>query len=179
MPFQNFFLAGNPQRELQSQRSSYQRDEFEGQRGRQDEDESRRHQQDRNRNVFAGFDEQILAEAFNIDTRLARSMRNENDNRGIIVRAEHELQVEEEREIEHRRGRGGRFNGIEETFCTARLKHNINDPERADFFNPRAGRLTTVNSLNLPILRSVQLSVERGVLYPVRKSMHPSLNFFC
>jgi len=186
VPFQNFFLAGNPQRELQSQRSSYQRDQFEGQRERQDEGESRRHQQDRHRNVFGGFDEKILAEAFNIDTRLARSMRNEKDNRGIIVRAEHELQVvsphqsreEEEREIEYRGGRGGGFNGIEETFCTARLKHNINDPERADFFNPRAGRLTTVNSLNLPILRSVQLSVERGVLYPVRKSTHSSSNFF-
>ncbi|KAL3564740.1 hypothetical protein D5086_032786 [Populus alba] len=183
--FRNFFLAGNPQRELQSQRSSYQRDQFEGQRGRQDEDESRRHQQDRNRNVFGGFDEQILAEAFNINTRLARSMRNEKDNRGIIVRAEHELQVvsphqsreEEEREIEYRGGRGGRFNGIEETFCTARLKHNINDRERADFFNPRAGRLTTVNSLNLPILRSVQLSVERGVLYPnAMMSPHWNMN---
>eukprot|EP00258_Populus_trichocarpa_P015103 XP_006370929.1 legumin B [Populus trichocarpa] len=182
--FRNFFLAGNPQRELQSQRSSYQRDQFEGQRGRQDEGESRRHQQDRHRNVFGGFDEKILAEAFNIDTRLARSMRNEKDNRGIIVRAEHELQVvsphqsrEEEREIEYRGGRGGGFNGIEETFCTARLKHNINDPERADFFNPRAGRLTTVNSLNLPILRSVQLSVERGVLYPnAMMSPHWNMN---
>jgi hypothetical protein len=69
-------------------------------------------------------------------------------------------------------------NGVEETFCTARLKLNINDPEDADFFNPRAGRITTVNSLNLPILRSVQLSVERGVLYPVRKSTHSSSNFF-
>ncbi|KAL3611693.1 hypothetical protein D5086_002713, partial [Populus alba] len=53
-----------------------------------------------------------------------------------------------------------------ETFCTARLKHNINNPERADVFNPHAGRLTTVNSLNLLILRYLQLSAQRGVLYP-------------
>ncbi|KAJ6858087.1 hypothetical protein NC652_040586 [Populus alba x Populus x berolinensis] len=38
-----------------------------------------------------------------------------------------------------------RTTGEEETFCTARLKININDPEDADVFNPRAGHLTTVN----------------------------------
>ncbi|KAG6738276.1 hypothetical protein POTOM_057885 [Populus tomentosa] len=74
--FRNFFLAGNPQRELQSQR-------------------------------------RLIPE------------------RPVV--SPHQSREEEEREIEHRRGRGGRFNGIEETFCTARLKHNINDPERADF----------------------------------------------
>ncbi|KAG6737301.1 hypothetical protein POTOM_058815 [Populus tomentosa] len=165
--FREFFLAGNPRQESQSQRSSHQR--------RQYEDESQREQHERSRNVFSGFNEQILAEAFNIDTKLARRMQNENDNRGIIVRTQHELHVisprqsqeEEERQQESRRSTRRRHedNGVEETFCTARLKLNINDPEDADVFNPRAGRLTTVNSLNLPILRHVQLSAERGVLY--------------
>ncbi|KAL3564756.1 hypothetical protein D5086_032802 [Populus alba] len=173
--FREFFLAGNPRQESQSQRSSYQRGQYEGQHGRRYEDESRREQQERSRNVFSGFNEQILAEAFNIDTKLARRMQNENDNRGIIVRTQHELHVisprqsqeEEERQQESRRSTRRRHedNGVEETFCTARLKININDPEDADVFNPRAGRLTTVNSLNLPILRHVQLSAERGVLY--------------
>ncbi|CAK7328523.1 unnamed protein product [Dovyalis caffra] len=167
--FRKFFLAGNPQQELQSQRSFYQR----GQYGH--EGESRRPQQERNRNIVSGFDERILAEAFNVDTRLARKLRNENDNRGIIVRAQHELQMvsprqsqeeEEREEEEYRRSPGRGDNGVEETFCTARLKHNINNPNRADVFNPRAGRLTSVNSLNFPILRYVQLSAERGVLYP-------------
>ncbi|KAJ7013537.1 legumin B-like [Populus alba x Populus x berolinensis] len=107
-------------------------------------------------------------------------MKNENDNRGIIVRVQHELQVvspqqsreEEEREREHQRSPGG---GVEETFCTARLKHNINNPERADVFNPHAGRLTTVNSLNLLILRYLQLSAQRGVLYP-NALMSPNWN---
>ncbi|KAL9404482.1 hypothetical protein Peur_001454 [Populus x canadensis] len=165
--FRKFFLAGNPQQELQSQRSSYQSGQHEG--------ESRRHKQERYRNIFGGFDERLFAEAFNVDTKLARRMKNENDNRGIIVRVQHELQVlspqqsreEEEREREHQRRPGGRGNGLEETFCNARLKHNINNPERADVFNPHAGRLTTVNSLNLPILRYLQLSAQRGVLYPI------------
>ncbi|KAJ6298998.1 hypothetical protein OIU76_020049 [Salix suchowensis] len=108
--FRKFFLAGNPQQELQSQRSSNQRGQHEG--------ESRRGQQERYRNLFGGFDERLLAEAFNVDTKLVRRMRNENDNRGIIVQVQHELQV--------------------------------------------AGRLTTVNSLNLPILRHIQLSAQRA-----------------
>nr|TKS08074.1 hypothetical protein D5086_0000107240 [Populus alba] len=70
---------------------------------------------ERYRNIFGGFDERLLAEAFNVDTRLARRMKNENDNRGIIVRVQHELQVvspqqsreEEEREREHQRSPGG------------------------------------------------------------------------
>ncbi|KAJ6315092.1 hypothetical protein OIU78_018557 [Salix suchowensis] len=121
--FRKFFLAGNPQQELQSQRSSNQRGQHEG--------ESRRGQQERYRNLFGGFDERLLAEAFNVDTKLVRRMRNENDNRGIIVQVQHELQV--------------------------------------------AGRLTTVNSLNLPILRHIQLSAQRGVLYP-NAMMTPNWN---
>ncbi|KAJ6315090.1 hypothetical protein OIU78_018555 [Salix suchowensis] len=173
--FRKFFLAGNPQQELQSQRSSNQRGQHEG--------ESRRGQQERYRNLFGGFDERLLAEAFNVDTKLVRRMRNENDNRGIIVQVQHELQVvspqesreEEEREREHQRRQGGGSNGLEESFCTARLKHNINNPEDADVFNPQAGRLTTVNSLNLPILRHIQLSAQRGVLYP-NAMMTPNWN---
>ncbi|KAG6789814.1 hypothetical protein POTOM_005940 [Populus tomentosa] len=138
--FRKFFLAGNPQQEAQSQRSSYQRGNHEG--------ESRRRQQERYRNIFGGFDERLLAEAFNVDTRLERRMKNENDNRGIIVRVQPELQW---------------------------LKNNINNPERADVFNPHAGRLTTVNSLNLLILRYLQLSAQRGVLYP-NALMSPNWN---
>ncbi|CAK7328522.1 unnamed protein product [Dovyalis caffra] len=175
--FRKFFLAGNPQQELQSQRSSYQRGRYEGEGG------SPRRQHERYRNILSGFDERILAEAFNVDTSLARRMKNENDNRGIIVRVQHELQMvsppesleEEEREQEYQRSPGRGRNGLEETFCTARLKHNINDPESADVFNPRAGRLATANSLNLPILRHVRLSAQRGVLYP-NALMSPSWN---
>ncbi|KAJ4833001.1 hypothetical protein Tsubulata_001678, partial [Turnera subulata] len=154
--FRKFFLAGNPQQELQSQRSQYERgQEFQ-----------RRQQQGRYRNVFAGFDKRFLAEAFNIDTRLASRLRNEDDRRGIIVRTDRELRfVSPQFSREEERERGEYYNGIEETFCTARLKHNVNDPSRADVFNPRAGRLTTVNSFNLPLLRFLQLSGQRGVLY--------------
>ncbi len=145
-------------------------------RGRQEEES--REQQNRYRNVFTGFEDRILAEAFNIDTELARRLKNENDMRGIIVRVKHEFGVvapelsreEEERiqEQESRQDRRREYNGVEETFCTARMRHNINNPEQADFFNPNAGRLTTVTSNDLPILERLQLSAQKGVLYRVR-----------
>ncbi|KAJ4825718.1 hypothetical protein Tsubulata_001217 [Turnera subulata] len=181
--FRKFFLAGNPQGELQSLRGQYQRGEL---RGRST---STRGQQQRYRSVLSGFDERILAEAFNIDTQLASRLRNEEDRRGIIVRVQREFQMvsphyagqeqeaREREEYEMERGsRGGRYaNGFEETFCSARLKHNLNDPSRADVFNPNAGRLTSVNSYNLPILRFIQLSAQKGVLYR-NAMMTPSWN---
>ncbi|GMN21173.1 hypothetical protein TIFTF001_048841, partial [Ficus carica] len=85
---------------------------------------------------------------------------------------EREERWEEEREREQRererdwRSRRGDYdNGLEETFCSMRLKENIGDPSRADIFTPQAGRISTVNSFNLPILRHLRLSAERGVLY--------------
>ncbi|XVF28599.1 hypothetical protein REPUB_Repub15cG0043700 [Reevesia pubescens] len=70
-----------------------------------------------------------------------------------------------ERGRQGRKGGRGRWNGLEETFCTMRLKQQINKPSLADIFNPRGGRITTVNSYNLPILQFLQLSAEKGVLY--------------
>ncbi|CAL1396347.1 unnamed protein product [Linum trigynum] len=170
--FRKFFLAGNPQREIQGQRGQPASHLYQGSERRRGGGGSGSQEQ-RSGNIFQAFDEQFLAEAFNIDTDLARRIKNENDNRGIIVRVEEQLQFlsaefsEEERESSSRGGRSGRWtaNGIEETFCTARLKHNINDPSRADIYNPRAGRLTTINSFNLPILQYIQLSAQKGFLY--------------
>ncbi|EXB63053.1 Legumin A [Morus notabilis] len=56
-------------------------------------------------------------------------------------------------------------NDLKETFCSMRLKENIDDPSRADIFTPQAGRINTVNSFNMLILRHLRLSAERGVLY--------------
>lgn len=91
-----------------------------------------------------------------------------------------ELRVLGPQSREEEREEGGRWgrddNGVEETFCTLRLKHNIADPRRADVYNPRGGRISSLNSLNLPILSYLQLSAERGVLYKVREE---GVSFFC
>ncbi|CAI0558963.1 unnamed protein product [Linum tenue] len=156
--------TSNPANQLDNNFRGFQRGESQSQ--------SRRGgsggQEQRSGNIFQGFDEQFLAEAFNVDTDLARRMKNENDNRGVIVRVEDRLQFltpefSEEERSEYQRGRPA--NGVEETFCSARLKQNINDPSRADVYNPRAGRITSVNSHNLPILRSLRLSAQKGHLY--------------
>ncbi|WP_314169281.1 cupin domain-containing protein, partial [Brucella melitensis] len=162
--FRKFFLAGNPQRQVQGQRGQQSRHLH------QAGEQHRGQQGQRSGNIFQAIDEQFLAEAFNIDTDLARRIKSENDNRGIIVRVQQELEFlsprfsQQERQS-RREGGDDRYNGIEETFCTAKLKVNIDDPSRADVFNPRAGRLTTVNSFNLPILRQLQLSAQKGFLY--------------
>ncbi|KAK3028148.1 hypothetical protein RJ639_039009 [Escallonia herrerae] len=163
-----FFFAGNPQQEQGQQYGQH------GQKGGQQENSG---------NIFRGFDVEALAEAFNVDTETARKLQGENDQRGHIVRVERELQVirppmsrEEQERQEQGQGRGS-GNGLEETICSVRLRENIDDPSSADIFNPRAGRLTNVNSFNLPILRLLQLSAERGVLHRnAIKAPHWNLN---
>lgn len=70
-------------------------------------------------------------------------------------------------EEESCRGKG-RKNGLEETICSAKIHENIAHPARADLYNPRAGRISTVNSLTLPILRNLRLGAEYVVLYRVQ-----------
>ncbi|KAG5567421.1 hypothetical protein RHGRI_002835 [Rhododendron griersonianum] len=154
-----FFLAGNPQQQGQGQQQ--QQREFHRREGREEHNFG---------NVFSGFDTEVLAEAFGVDRETARKLQGQDDNRGHIIRVEGDLQVlrpprSREEQEQQERGSEYRANGLEETICSARLHENINDPSRADIFNPRAGRLTTVNGFNLPILNFLRLSAERGVLY--------------
>ncbi|CAI0432378.1 unnamed protein product [Linum tenue] len=162
----NFYLAGNPEDEFQQSQQ--------GGRLSRGQDERRKRRQGGSttcNNLFCGMDSSFIAEAFNIDENLARKLQGENDNRGSIIRIEGQLEfvrpprrAQEERQEQG----GGRYqlaNGVEETFCSMRLKENIGDPSRADIFTPEAGRITTVNSHNLPVLRWIQMSAERGVLY--------------
>lgn len=116
-------------------------------------------------NAFSGFDPNIIAEAFKIDIETAKQLQNQKDNRGNIVRANGppHFVIPPPRQWQQ----DGIVNGIEETYCTARLHENIDDPERSDFFSTRAGRISTLDSLNLPVLRQVRLNAVRGYLYSV------------
>ncbi|XP_062147876.1 11S globulin seed storage protein Jug r 4-like [Alnus glutinosa] len=189
----SFFLAGNPedefrrqghqqyeQRRGQQQQRQQQRRGERGERGKQQKGSSN--------NVFSGFDAEFLADAFNVDFDMGRRLQSNDDNRRHIVRVEGELQVlrpprsreqwereerqerEHERESERQRRQGGRGrgrdeNGLEETICSLRLRENIGDRSRADIYTEQAGRINTLNSNNLPVLRWLQLSAERGDLY--------------
>ncbi|PON62631.1 11-S seed storage protein [Parasponia andersonii] len=180
-----FYLAGNPEDEFEQLRR-------EGGRGREREGRQawrggQGSSEDYN-NIFRGFNSRLLEEAFNVDQETVRRLQGQSDNRNSIIRVKGRLDLvsplrsrqegqregrwEEEREREReeeqrrmRRGGGYDANGLEETFCSLRLRENIGDPSRADVFTPQAGRVSTVNSFNLPILGHLQLSAERGTLY--------------
>ncbi|XVF32391.1 hypothetical protein REPUB_Repub17cG0078200 [Reevesia pubescens] len=189
-----FHLAGNPEEEQrklrrlqqqQQQQGSSSESEYEEEE-EEDEDNRRsyhRHQQQSScSNLLCNLNTELLAQAFKVDIKIIKKLQDEQGNRGTIVKVKDRLQVikpprmeheereerQHERRQQHHGGRGRRQsndNGLEESFCTMRLKENIADPERADIFNPQAGRICTLNSFNLPILRFLGLSAERGVLY--------------
>ncbi|KAL0282381.1 UNVERIFIED_CONTAM: 11S globulin seed storage protein Jug r 4 [Sesamum angustifolium] len=155
----SFFLAGNPGGRGQEQQEYGP--QFGPKRG-----------QHQFGNVFRGFDVQLLREVFGVDEQTARSLQGENDQRGHIITVARGLQVispplqgEEYGRQEEEPYYGGRGNGLEETICSAKMRENIDKPSRADIYNPRAGRFSTINSLTLPILSFLQLSAARGVLY--------------
>jgi len=75
----------------------------------------------------------------------------------------------ERRHGERTRTRKHEGNFFDETVCTLKLHENIADPSRADVFNPRAGRITNVNSLTLPVLKLLHLSAQWVYLYKVTK----------
>lgn len=168
---QKFFLAGSQRSSGQSQHQhQHEHGRERGRRGEEGEQEEKS-------NIFSGFDEELLADAFNLEPEVIRRLQAREDNRGFIVRAER-LQLllpeygreEQEREQQSRRGSAGGnniVNGLEETFCSQKIRQNIDHPTRADVFNPRGGRLSTLNSQTLPILSYLRLSAERGVLYRV------------
>lgn len=173
LQFRRFFLAGNPQTEFQGQEGQL----GQGQQGQEDQQgqEGNQGQRRQHRNIFFGFDDQLLVDALNVNPQIVQKLKGQRDQRGGIVRAEQlQLSLPEygEQELQRQQqqqqyggGRGWRPNGLEETFCTAKLRINIGHPHKADVFNPRAGRISTVNSQKLPILSWLRLSAERGFLY--------------
>ncbi|XP_024026805.1 legumin B [Morus notabilis] len=190
-----FHLGGNPQKDQRTEQEM--RLQSRSRRSEKGAGERR----NPNGNIFSGFDVKILAESFNIDTELARKLQSKNDRRERIVRVRDELQIlspsrihEEERRHEYRRGYDyEEYNGMEETFCTLRMRHNIDRPSRADIFNQKkkktrerdielgfcwqtnfankavpgylaVSRLVTCSELDDPILREVDdYAAEAGI----------------
>ncbi|GFP83367.1 11s globulin subunit beta [Phtheirospermum japonicum] len=145
--FRNFFLAGSPRGGTQS---------YPGQREKGEEEAQRN-------NIFYGFEEDFLADIFNVNTETARKLRGRDDQRGQIVRAER-FNIVLPEEAEERR-QYYPDNGMEETMCTQKLRVSLDKPTSSDIYTPRGGRISTLNSQKLPILRSLRLSAEKGVLY--------------
>uniref|UniRef100_A0A2N9G8G2 Cupin type-1 domain-containing protein n=1 Tax=Fagus sylvatica TaxID=28930 RepID=A0A2N9G8G2_FAGSY len=166
-----FYLAGNPQEQSDESRRQSRRSQGEQgdeSRRRQGQGQSQRGEQQNGGNILSGLDTQIVADLYNINEEQAKNLQGLNDGRGRIVEAQDELRFlspESQDDEREERRQQGRDNGIEETLCTLRLKYNIGNPENADIYNPRAGRITSLNSHTFPVLRRLQLSAERGFLY--------------
>ncbi|MCL8575519.1 hypothetical protein NAB35_18110, partial [Proteus mirabilis] len=145
----------------------------------------RREVEERSQNIFSGFSTELLSEALGVSSQVARQLQCQNDQRGEIVRVEHglsllqpyaSLQEQEQGQVQSReRYQEGQYqqsqygsgcsNGLDETFCTLRVRQNIDNPNRADTYNPRAGRVTNLNTQNFPILSLVQMSAVKVNLY--------------
>ncbi|PWA44969.1 11-S seed storage protein, conserved site-containing protein [Artemisia annua] len=118
-------------------------------------------------NIFAGFNTELLAEAFNIEPRIVRLMQESSEN-GIIIKVKEPMQIvtpeEEKQQQPRKQGRGGSSNGFEEKMCSATILHNLDSQSEADIFSRQAGKLNTVNENKLPILSYLDLSAEKGYL---------------
>lgn len=129
-------------------------------------------------NVLCGFDREMLAAAMDLDEDLVDKLQNNKDNRGGLVKARGGFRTitppRSQRSTSTEETEG---NGMEETLCTMKLLENVEDPSRADVYTPGVGRLTSLNSHTLPILRHVQLSFERGDLYDVINHLQIQITF--
>lgn len=132
----------------------------------EDEDEDEQEQGHSQREEEEDDDED---ESHSHESRQKWRKYREEEKQGSHRREHKEEEEEEEEKICKKRScRGkGRKNGLEETICSARIRENIIRPARADLYNPRAGRISTVNSLTLPILSYLRLSAEYVLLYRV------------
>ncbi|OVA02410.1 11-S seed storage protein [Macleaya cordata] len=149
----SFYLAGGqPQKSMQIQQQQGQhRETFQ--------------------NIFRAFDENLMAEAFNIPVDVVRRMQQE-DERGLIVRVKGEgmRMIRPEEEEEYEQSYQSRRNGLDEVYCNMQIRQYLDNPKEADVYSRQAGRLNIVNSQKLRILNYMDMSAEKGNLYP--NAMH-------
>ncbi|XAR58643.1 hypothetical protein NMG60_11014119 [Bertholletia excelsa] len=165
-----YFLAGGIPRRGQKELDDASNGTAVGMLARRDEEEF---EGQAFQNIIKGFDPELMAEAFNVSPELLRKMQ-EDDDRGIIVNTRGDLRMirpdEEEEEEEERRWsseRGEpRSNGFEETLCSMKLRHNVDDRRSIDFYSRGSGRLHVVNRRKLPVLRFMDMSAVKGDLFP-------------
>ncbi|XP_041006000.1 11S globulin seed storage protein 2-like [Juglans microcarpa x Juglans regia] len=152
--FRLFFLAGGEPRQ----------EHMEGDRERTRQRRSRQ-QRVGFQSLFSGFSEELLAEAYNIPVNIARRLQEDDSQRGIIVRCQEEMRRMIRPDEDRQEGQRW-LNGLEETVCTTRIRHNLDTQSESDFVSRQGGRVNIVNMHKLPILRFMDMSAEKGHLFP-------------
>ncbi|XP_061341702.1 legumin A-like [Gastrolobium bilobum] len=178
-----FYLAGNHEQEF----LQYQQGQGGRQSGKKEEEK-----ENEGGNIFQGFAKEFLQHSLSVDKDIVRKLQGEDEDeeKGGVIKVKGGLSIisppkqqdqgqgqgqgqrqekeeegqEQEEEDEKRRGRGDKDNGFEETFCTMRLRENVGRYSSPDIYNPQAGSVRTVTSLDLPALRLLRLSAEHGYL---------------
>ncbi|CAM0958769.1 unnamed protein product [Alopecurus aequalis] len=93
------------------------------------------------------------------------SQRQEGESTQYQIEQSTQYQQIQPTQYQEGQSLSGGYNGLEENFCSLEARKNIENPKRADTYNPRAGRITRLNSKNFPILNIVQMSATRVNLY--------------
>ncbi|CAA0832176.1 12S seed storage protein CRA1 [Striga hermonthica] len=120
-------------------------------------------------NIFRAFDSTLMAEAFNVSPDIIKRMQAEEEKRGLIVLARERMSFirpEEEEEEQYKYGPRQSDNGLEETFCSMKIRTNIENRKDADIYSRQAGKVHMVDRHKLPILQYMDMSAEKGILYP-------------
>ncbi|KAJ0967585.1 hypothetical protein J5N97_024502 [Dioscorea zingiberensis] len=120
-------------------------------------------------NLVSALDSQMLSEVLNIPLDTVKQIQRP-DTRGHILTMDQQQQQTmfrpEVYEREQERRDQEAINGIDETFCFARVQYNLDRRGEADVFSSQAGRLNSVNANKLPILKLIDMSAEKGNLRP-------------
>ncbi|XP_057450534.1 13S globulin basic chain-like [Lotus japonicus] len=115
-------------------------------------------------NVFSGLDTGLLEEVLNVNEDIVRKIQSE-DPRGQIVKVQGQFtSISSSHQPITTQERNKHQSGYHEA-CTFKCYVNIIDNSSYTLYNPRAGRLSTVNNFNLPILHLLKLSARHLVLY--------------
>ncbi|KAG6658784.1 hypothetical protein CIPAW_04G186700 [Carya illinoinensis] len=70
-------------------------------------------------------------------------------------------------ESQEQHGQGRRLvNGLEETLYNERIRHNLDTQTELDVFSKQVGRVNIVNQHTLPILQHLDMSAEKGHIFP-------------
>ncbi|KAL1539686.1 11s globulin seed storage protein 2 [Salvia divinorum] len=119
-------------------------------------------------NIFQSFDAELMAEAFNVSPDLIRRMQSMEQERGLSVMARESMKYirPDEDTYSRRRESPHNDNGFEETFCTMKIRTNIENQRDADIYSREAGKLKVVDMHRLPILSYIDMSAEKGTLFP-------------
>ncbi|KAL2535852.1 12S seed storage protein CRA1 [Forsythia ovata] len=117
-------------------------------------------------NIFREFDSELMAEAFNIPSEIVRKMQSEENRRGLIVNVRERMGfIRPDEEQEQEQWGGQSDNGIEESYCSMKIRTNIENRRDTDIYSRQAGKVNVVDRHKLPLLKYMDMSAERGRLY--------------